>query len=241
MISERDVARKFTPIWQQVLPMLTPTFTKVFNESHVIRLSENEIVKPIGHSDLVSEYAFYLTSLTHSVKLKIDEDIPKEIIQQAFQLAKGSIRELNRATEFPENLTEKEFEEGLRLYRNTRAFISAFGKSELVFAPKVPGYGVIPTCQGDISIGESLFEIKTVTRTFRSKDLKQLILYLALQSVTGNRRWKSAGLYNPRLGVYCQFNIDGIIGTLSGGRASQEVFQDLLELLVRDSQIESRF
>jgi hypothetical protein len=241
VINERDIAEKFTPVWHEVLPLLTANFMRVFNESHIVMLPGSLKVKSTGHPDVISEYAYHLTRLSYERGVELNDELGKDIKIEAFEASLGSILRSRRVTDIPEALNDVESNEGILLARNTRSFLNTLNDGTIVFGPTLPGYGIIASCAADVSIGKSLFEIKTVKRTFRSKDLKQLILYLALQSVTGQRKWEFAGLYNPRLGVYCRFNIDGMIGTLSGNRPPQEVFRDLLELLVRDVQFEKRF
>jgi hypothetical protein len=94
----------------------------------------------------------------------------------------------------------------------------------------------------DLSIGKTLFEVKTVERNIASKDLRQLLVYLALQSATGEKRWSQGGFFNPRRGLVYEFSIDKIIPLISGGRLASEVFQDMVQFFgTRDIQIDSAF
>ena len=86
-----------------------------------------------------------------------------------------------------------------------------------------------------------MYEIKTVNRNFKSSDLKQLFIYLALRQVSEEENWKYAGLYNPRKGTYCKFNVKSLIYNLTGGQTPNETFDNLLNGLVRDIEIDSTF
>lgn len=242
MISERDIANRFSAIWLESFPLLTPNFMRVFNESHISRFSNNAFVGITGHSDVVSEYAFYLAkrSFEHQVEL---DTLKRSLEARSDALSKAllSIRLSNKFTDIPDDLSEQQYEEGGLLAKNILSFILSFTPGVVKFTPRVPGYGIVGECWADISVDNILFEIKTVKRSFRSKDLKQLLLYLALASVAGQEDWLFAGLYNPRDGRYTKFGIDSLVGYLSGGRPSKEAFRSLLDSLGRDAIFEQRF
>ena len=105
----------------------------------------------------------------------------------------------------------------------------------------VRGNGLLSSCFADLSVGSTLFEVKTVARPFHSRDLRQLLVYLALQSATGERRWDNGGLFNPRLSVFCTFSIDWLVTRLSGGRPPKMVFTDFVQSLARDLVLDRRF
>jgi hypothetical protein len=47
------------------------------------------------------------------------------------------------------------------------------------FIPKIRGAGFLSECEADISIGPSLFEVKTAESKRAGKDISQLIVYLS--------------------------------------------------------------
>ena len=140
-------------------------------------------------------------------------------------------------------LTEVEQEEGLSLAQNYERFFEQRGCGEgIEFDPIIPGAGFLQTCKGDISIGPALFEVKTVNRNLAGKDIRQLIVYLALQATAGNRRWTRAGFLNPRKAEYHEFDVNTVITQISGGRSVPEVYRDLVDFACsRDVQIDTAF
>ena len=46
------------------------------------------------------------------------------------------------------------------------------------FTPKIRGAGFLSECEADISIGPSLFEVKTAESKIAGKDIRQLLVYL---------------------------------------------------------------
>lgn len=232
MITERDIAKRFSATWLESFPVLSANFMRVFNESHISQYHGNQFVPILGHSDVVSEYGFFLAKLAFEEKIDLhDARISVPLHDTAFSNALSTFHNTSRVSDLPDNLSEEERKEGLQLASNILSFINSFNPTQVTFMPKVSGYGIIGACNADVSIDHTLFEIKTVKRTFRSKDLKQLILYLALGTISGEQEWSHAGLYNPRSGRFCRFNIAGLIGYLSGGRTPIDAFRRLLDSL----------
>ncbi|KGO94844.1 hypothetical protein [Flavobacterium subsaxonicum] len=241
MINERDLAEKFSAIWKENLPLLTPSYIRFFNEINTMKVNEaiyegdNEI-----RYDMVSQLAFNCANLIHDKKLSFEE---------VFKEEKLSIYILKTAKEIWNNkfdeshlkLSKDEYFDTKKVCKNILDFIKTINGKESLFKPQFKGYGLIPDLEGDLYIDDTLIEIKTVKRNFRSSDLKQLFIYLALQQMTGDIKWKNAGLYNPRKGLYHKFNVRNIIYDISGGKSTTEVFKNILDSFTRDVNFDSRF
>ncbi len=139
------------------------------------------------------------------------------------------------------SISNIEKQEVISIAENTLEFIEKMGGQDVLFKPKLKGYSFIPDLIADLSISDTLFELKTVNRNFKSSDLKQLFIYIALRQVSEKENWRYAGLYNPRKGTYCKFNIKSLIFNLTGGKTPNEAFENLLNGLNRDVEIDSRF
>lgn len=243
MITERDIAEKFSVIWKQNLPMLTSNFMRVFNEAQVKTINSSEIEpKDDIRYDLVSEFAFNLSEKETNGEVDINVLTSRDSFSQ--ELVLNTAKDIWKSGNYTDRdllLNEIEFEEAISICKNILEFIEKVKVNNFEFKPKLTGFGSVPDLVADLSIDDSLFEIKTVNRTFRSSDLKQLFIYLALKQASGETNWKHGGLYNPRKGVYCKFNIKGLIYNLSGGKSSNEAFENLLNSLTRDVQIDSKF
>ena len=109
-----------------------------------------------------------------------------------------------------------------------------------MFLPRIPGCGFVNECAADLVIGDCLFEVKTVERNIAGKDIRQLLVYLALQSATDKKVWRDAGFFNPRRRVSYRSSVDKMIPLISGGRVASEVFRDMVELFcTRNMQYDS--
>lgn len=242
MISERDISEKFSTIWKQHFPLLTPNFIRVFNDTQISSINAKQIlVLEDVRYDLVSEAAFNLSELAFVNKTPPSEAFTKEEQIKIIDFTVKSIWNSGNYTENDLSISDIEKQEIVSIADNTLEFIEKLGGQDVLFKPKLKGYSFIPDLFADISVGDSLFEIKTVNRNFKSSDLKQLFIYIALRQVSEKENWKFAGLYNPRRGTYCKFNIKSLIYNLTGGKTPNEAFENLLNGLSRDIEIDSKF
>ncbi len=243
MISERDIAEKFSVIWKQNFPLLSPNFIRVFNEAQIEVINSNPVqtTEDVRY-DFVSEAAFNLSEILFENKAKSSDFVSdkKNLDELIEQTVKVIGKKGNYAAE-DLNLNENELQEIIKIADNILEFIDRTKGEDITFRPKLKGYGFISDLEADLSIDDTLYEIKTVTRNFKSSDLKQLFIYLALRQVSESSNWKYAGLYNPRKGIYGKFNVKNIIYNLTGGKTTNEAFENLLNGLVRDMEIDSKF
>jgi hypothetical protein len=252
MISERTFARSFQSFWDELLPLLTPSFVHVISELYRERLTDDFgfLLDPIARradadSAMIAEFAFYLTknATEGGISIRAAYDNPS-LRSDAMITAATVVRSYEGAMQYPtSDLREDELREGFEIAENYRRFFDQTPtKGAIEFLPKIRGAGFLQNCQADISIGNALFEVKTVSRNLGNKDIKQLLVYLALQAATGNRRWSVGGFFNPRKADYVQFAIDEVLPQMSGGRSSSEVYHALLEFVSHsDVQFDSVF
>ena len=104
------------------------------------------------------------------------------------------------------------------------------GGRKVVVRPIFYGCGFIDTSEGDVIFGDTLYEVKTVERTFRSSDVRQVLTYAALNSGSGQYSISRFGLFNPRRGNYCELDLDDVCVGISG-RPAQELFSIVIETI----------
>jgi hypothetical protein len=250
-MNERDVAKGFASHWGEFFPMLSANFINAFNEAYPQPIFGTKgIVRSIPfrgdphHADLVAEFSFALAAAAHTagipVKVLTSDDEAKE---RALVAAIENIRAHRGGGALPLlELNRSEQLESIKIARVYESFLALWPTSEVVeFSPQLAGFGVLGSCQADLSVGQTLYEVKTVSRNFHSRDLRQLIVYLALGAASGVERWKYGGLLNPREGVFCRFSVDWLIARLSGGQPPRLVLEDFLQALSRDVVLDRRF
>jgi hypothetical protein len=253
VISERTFARSFDSFWQELLPLFTPRFVALFNEAYETVLSDDvgrelsalPVAFGLERLDIVAEFAFRLARIAHEAKIPLknlqsEKTLCEKAEFQALELIRlyegGQPADIVR-------LSEEEFSEGFRLCERYSAIYLAFPpNSPVQFCPTFPGAGFLNTSQGDLGIADSLIEVKTTTRKPAGKDIRQLIIYAALDGNAGNRRWTHVGLFNPRRGTLHHAEIDPLILRLSGGKPRSDVFAELISFAEsNDPAIERKF
>ena len=250
MITERTLARIFPSLWRNLFPFLTPNFMRIFNQAYVdgMKTEQGDSVSPVpmqsdmNRSDLVAELAIHTTRLAMESDISMEKAYSDtELLQAAWRSSQELIdRYEGRKPTIEFDLTDNEKFEARALAYNFEEFFVHL-KGDIEFLPKIAGAGVIGECEADLAVGHTLFEIKTVNRNFQSKDLRQLLIYLALSCIAGEQRWSDAGLVNPRRAVWCSFSVEPFVRLISGGRSLKEVSEELLAEISRDVQIDSIF
>lgn len=253
MISERQFIRSFDSFWGELLPLLTPTYIAVFNESCVSRLKDLdgdpygvlELPKGVRYPDIVAELAFRLADAFYSSGTDINNvTVDSELLPQAERLAVTLVGKYEGTRpEIALPLGNEERREAARLAKRYAALYRAFPiDSKLEYCPMFPGAGILDTSEGDLAIGDTLIEVKTTSRRPSSKDLRQVIVYMALDSHAGLHRWSKVALFNPRRGELYSIDVEALISSVSGGRSRSAVFGDLVEFLeANDFAGEARF
>lgn len=250
MISERQFAQEFHGFWRECLPLLTPHFVHLFNEGFRevlfdrVGLAAREVSSAESNDpSLVAEVAFHLAKLAYERQVDL-RDAPHEtmLIEEAEANAVRAIRGYEKDRIHEMVVRAEERAEALMLLQNYDALLSTFSGVEIQFSPRIRGAGIVNMCMADLSVGNTLFEIKTVKRSIAGKDIRQLLVYLALQAAAGQRRWNEAGFFNPREGCIYLFSVDTFIPLISGGRLSVEVFDDIIQIMsTSDVQIDAPF
>jgi hypothetical protein len=253
MISEREFIQSFDSFWHELLPLLTPRFVSVFNEAYKTTLCDcwGHKLLPLlvqsrtEHSALVAEFAFRLARIARKERIDLDRIKEEKALvakaeSEAFELIK---RYEGRQTANIVPLSDADRFDGLRLCERYPALYAFFSNdSTIEFCPAFRGAGFLNACEGDLAIGDNLIEVKTTTRKPAGKDIRQLVVYLALDANAGNMRWLNVGIFNPRRGTLHLAEIDSLILRLSGGKPCSDVFAELIGFVESNELvIEQRF
>ena len=102
---------------------------------------------------------------------------------------------------------------------------------KLTFEPRFSGCGIIDECFGDILYEKTLYEVKAGERSFRSIDLRQVLVYCALDYAAGNRAISGVCLLNPRHGVHWYAPVSEIASECGAGGAV-ELMDELQKAMV---------
>lgn len=239
MISERELARGFGSFWMELLPLLTPSVVTVFNAKYVERvpdttaLDREEDFGMIDRADFLAEFAFRLAAGGHADGVSASTALVlPELRETAWKIAGLEVARYRGQAE-PEDrqLSDLETRYVTAMLARYDAFESQYVSAEIEYCVRLPGMGFLAGMETDISAERTLFEVKTVTRNFGSKDLRQLFVYLAIDYIAGDRRWSHAGLFNPRAATSAVFEPPKLLEYLSAGQSASTVYARIADFL----------
>jgi hypothetical protein len=177
--SETAFAQSYSSTWRLLAPA-TDLFVRKVN----LMLREREFA-PLTSTVLperrgfINETAF---QFFHIRRQMFNWNRPRnELVSMAAEEAKATISRIERIDpiDIP-NPVGMEEDEILVIAERLQTFFSRESKGQFQVQPKFPGCGIIDTCFGDVCFGDTLYEVKAGDRTFRSTDLRQLLIYAAL-------------------------------------------------------------
>ncbi|QZN85787.1 hypothetical protein [Cellulomonas sp. C5510] len=204
MISARTFARQ-SAVWSDVTPLLE-NFVRWAN------LNEGAYAKRVpGPSSgrlaaVISELGFEYSCLHTGRTAHAD---PLGFVVQAMNQLPGG-RQLRRP-----HLSVAQEAEARALARNIDAFCV---DKNVQFRPIIPGCGVVDVASADLVVNDTLIEVKSVTRGFRSSDFRQILTYLAMKHASGDFLPRVTVL-NPRSGVHCSVTTEFLAQNAAGASA----------------------
>jgi hypothetical protein len=214
-------ARRFTlqgSAWNQLTPMMEQV-VRWINENEFPSGRPVRLLTSGTRSALVAETAFRRAAVNAPLTSVNDE---------AERAAAAMISLLPRGQFGDRELTTKERLEASLIQHNLMRFATTLSDPE--FFPRIPGCGVVNNSLGDIYASGHLIEVKTVSRAFRSTDLRQLLTYSAMLHASGITV-DTLTLYNPRRGYQFTENIDNVSFSVCG-HPSVELIHGLINTMV---------
>ncbi len=252
MISEKTVASVFNGFWEEVLPLLTPSFVRVFNEAHseeLVDLPSSKFIRipiapKVNKHDLIAEFAFCAAETSHASGNSIVEIASeRKAIEDIYAKAVNFLKRYD-SSDGEILLNDMEIEEAFKLADQYQRFFEYLHlrHSQIEFRPQIQGAGFLGNCTADISAGNTLYEVKTISRNLAGKDIRQLLIYLGLRSAAEAQQWEYAGFFNPRRALHYRFSVEHLVYRTSGGRSKNEVFDRLIRFLdTREIELDTPF
>jgi len=232
MISEHRFVSSFSSFWRELLPTGD---AYIRNQNLQLQRFETPLESslPPERRSFINELAFRLSSLVSAPDGKPLADLSKSSIEKAVC---ETVSYIGRFPQFLEKKvpapTEDEIREALLLAKRFSSFLQSHMDKgeELIFFPKFSGCGLIEECEGDVLAGSTLYEVKSGDRKFRLIDVKQLLVYCALNHVNPMYDIDQVTLLNPRVGVFLSQPLEVLARSVSGVSVS-ELCSDLIDFL----------
>lgn len=224
MISERQFSSRYSSLWKNVCPMSerfvrrlnleTVRYAEPFdpqcgknlnglvNELAVVLCHENIDDKPESEAEYINALDRCLEYIELVVSRPVDlcDDDRAHVRRDAFHLK----------------------------HRLATFYRTVLRSNQIQTSPTFEGCGILRSCAGDSIVKDTLIEIKAGERDFRSIDLRQLFVYMALNFASERYTIRNICLVNPRVGKYWIKPVKDVFPKIAGASES-EVLSDLVE------------
>ncbi len=221
MISELAFSRGYSSFWQEYFPWLN-YYIPVINADR-----KNHLLSPIDITEDPSLRSINnVVAFTHFKNICGDVEFP---LETSFDEAKRIVGVLPRNNLARYKLTSND----RRIIEvQTNRLLNRYGPTCRIY-PDFCGCGIVKNCYGDILKGETLIEIKAGERGIQPADLKQVILYSALNWANPRRTHniRRVEIFNPRQGVAWNNDLSQFISYISD-LSLEDVFDQLCKYLV---------
>jgi hypothetical protein len=230
VISVSAFCKMHSSFWKGVAPT-TDIFVRRLNLGHYDREFPEMVIPTLpARRGFINEVAF--AAFCHTIKGGQGWP-PRSLSKAELDYAVGSVRSLPIRKEVQGETKQQDgpIAEEVVDIEEQRDRLMRFvflnrSIDTLVVEPVFPGCGIIDASKGDLIISDILFEVKAGDRLFRSIDVRQLIMYSALNHISKSFRIKRLGLFNPRIGVSATIPIDDLCFEISG-KNSTELFSEI--------------
>jgi hypothetical protein len=205
MISEVNFSRGYTSFWAEYAPWINDYVSSI-NKGMIVRLQSPILIgDDTVHRSINNIIAFTL------FKNVITENNNK--LNDAFTEATGIVLNYPRNNLSTYSLIGDYIE---IIKEQSERLISRYRDKSVEFYPEFMGCGIMESCQGDLFHKNTLVEIKAGERGILSSDIKQLIVYCALNWLSKKPLSISQiELYNPRQGILWESSLNEMIMSIS--------------------------
>lgn len=226
MTSETKFATGYSSIWREITP-LSDGYWAVENmlTRRVSEPLKNQAPKEMR--GFVNELAFIAFSKLLDHSKKPDSKAIHQALTAEINTAINYINRVNPTEKIEaKSVNDDCIREASQICQRLLNFFPT--GAEKIVRPKFKGCGIINSCEGDIQVGSSLYEVKAGDRGFRVTDIRQLLTYAALAYSSGDLNFSKIGLFNPRTGMAWAKSLDDVCLAISGTKAN-DVFPKIIE------------
>ena len=199
MIGEKIFIKRYQIFWKTLFPM-----SKHFLDRVKFHCENNSTFLNFNTLNLrwsfVSEIAFMI--FVDIVEKANDKEVYKEYILESpkYKNIEKKVKDkfllFDNVNRTPKSLSEDELNDAIRMAMLMDNHFN--DKNSLITMPYFKGCGLIDECFGDVIMGDTLYEIKSVSGNFIMEHFKQVFVYFALNYISKNYSLKNIAIYNPR-------------------------------------------
>ena len=224
MISETKFARGYSSFWIEYFPWLN-TYSQSAKASCERFSAPLPEIDKVEHRSINNMMAFiHFRNLLSDSNCSL-EKTKDETLQYMMRFSRNNVS----TYEFNEN--------DKRIVTGQIANLQKLHSQNIKLDPPFPGCGIIDNCRGDILQEDKLIEVKAGNRSIQPSDIKQLIVYLALNWIASTKPYviNQLEIYNPRVGYSWTVDVDGLFYSVTS-YSKEEVFEQMMKYLVLQSE-----
>lgn len=218
MISETRFANSHAGFWHALLP-LSEAYLRARNQTLPMFARPLQSALDPMQRGVVNETAFqfYVASVKQKCSLS---DLDSNIALEAARRALDHVRRMRQYSRVEASeLDQIGMSEAKKLAMRIEGFFSQQWQC-IVPSPRFPGCGWLDEAEGDVLADGVLFEIKAGDRNVRSIDLRQVLVYCALNFVSKSYNILKICILNPRTGCYLQDDLESLCRGCGGASAA---------------------
>lgn len=215
MISVTTLSRGYSSLWSQVTPWLSG-YVSYINQGGLKRvetpIESNDAPSFRAINNSVAFYQFF-NVVHYQINLNDFDAAIDKAITHLYHLPRNNI----------ENYVLSD-ENSSVIQAQVARMMSRYSDVNPILHPQFPGCGIILNAEGDFKYNQTLVEIKAGERDIYPSDIKQLIVYGALNSIASDSHYiDHFELYNPRQGMLYREDVK-TLGLLISDRSTEEIY-----------------
>ncbi|MGA2487448.1 MAG: hypothetical protein ABSF49_15885 [Roseiarcus sp.] len=215
MIDAKSFASSYNAFWSEAAPTCEH-FVRRLNLESVERFEPPLPSSGGSRAALIAEFAFSLFVERTVENRTGTKRSNAEITEAAWVWTEKRLAPYaSQGLDITQKCTKHELDEVLIISDRLVKFFRARPR-QLILKPIFSGCGFVDNSEGDVIAGDTIYEIKTVQRTFRSTDIKQAVVYAALNYGSKQYIINNIGIVNPRNGLFCLINLERLCIEIAG-------------------------
>lgn len=187
---------------------------------HLSRFAEPLSSSGDDNRGLINEMAFRLYAQSRRDDTTVGRLRPDSVVA-SMEAALHFIRRFREYSRAPIGEPSKAgIREAKSLAVRLERFVQGLRPQRVVVSPAFAGCGWLDECNGDLLLDDMLCEVKSPGGKFRGWDLRQVLVYAALNFQTKAYVIRTVCLVNPRLGLFLKEDLEDLCYELSGTAAA---------------------
>lgn len=228
----RTVAREISGVFETIFPHLIPRVVTYINNLSVV-IPEFELInhKFLDGSTIQKSMLFEVAIAVAEASLVFgslpswDALLRNAVAKQRFHYDAEIPLILAEGDKVVAKITGENLIKALMFLATSKSL----SLSDVVIAPKIPGYGWISSGVGDFAVEDCLVEVKCSAKNFSSADYRQILMYWLMSYLhaieTNSKEWKICVLINPRINKMVVVNFDELVRLVSPGGSKLQLVE----------------